>query len=372
MGFADTLSPYRRARWVILIGVWCLLAACSKGNTSHTGPASATPSPSGAAEAVIAVERAVVFLRPERDALPLTYLYQRERVPVRGQTPDGVFLLVTVNDMDGWILSAQVDLTGDLSQIAVVTGTGTSVPTPAPFLTPAPPTPTLTMTPFPAATSEGQPTETPFPTRTPLPSLTPTLAGGALQTVPVVTTDDMTVGPDSIPTSPSIRVGSPPPLSITLPEGWQAVHLLLPFRTYDAIQDVPLSIYTGSLPGGVTGYIYLFWGFPTIANPTGENNLWASGLQLLRGTLVGESCNLGIKQEQQTFYVGGKEAIGTYYSAVSCVGENDTAGWFAALQVDNGNYAFFTAVEPLDALPAQAPNLQAILDSVQFLPPASG
>ena len=76
----------------------------------------------------------------------------------------------------------------------------------------------------------------------------------------------------------------------------------------------------------------------------GELNLWADGVQILRGSLVGSSCNLGL-DEQRTFSVGGHEGVGTYYAAVGCADETDTTGWFAALRMDEGSYAFFTAVE---------------------------
>jgi hypothetical protein len=70
--------------------------------------------------------------------------------------------------------------------------------------------------------------------------------------------------------------------------------------------------------------------------------------------------------------VGGHEATGTLFSAVDCEGEPDTAGYFAALQVEGGNYAFFFAVEPPGAFADQLPALQAILDSVRFEAAASG
>ena len=136
-----------------------------------------------------------------------------------------------------------------------------------------------------------------------------------------------TPDPNAIPTGPAIKGGEPPPLTITLPEGWKAVHILVPFRSVNSIRDVPLSIYTGPLPGGVTGYIYLFWGFPNVVTPGGELNLWADGLQILRGALVDQSCNLGIDRTQHLYRVGGREAVGTTYTAVACEGETDTAGY---------------------------------------------
>jgi hypothetical protein len=167
--------------------------------------------------------------------------------------------------------------------------------------------------------------------------------------------------------------GVPPPLEITLPDGWQAAHLVVPLRTFDDnLHDIPLTIYFGPLPGDASAFIYLYWGFPnTVDWVTGEFNLWADGVQLLRGSLVGETCNLGV-YDQQTFMVGGLEGVGAYYQAADCEGESDTAGWFSTLRVNNGSFAFFVAVEPWEARTAQRDTLQAILDSVKFLPPGEG
>jgi hypothetical protein len=303
---------------------------------------SPTPTPSPV-EAVIAVERAVVFPTPDRNAEPLTYLYERERVPLIGQSPDGVFLLVVVDHQQGWILRAQADVSGDIATVPV---TGSLQP----------PTPTITS--FPVASA----TPVIVPTRTLLPSPTPAL--------------DATLPPDVIsPITPEAQApvmlpGVSPPLEITLPDGWQTVDLVVPLRTFDnEMHDVPLTIYFGTLDGDVNAFIYLYWGFPNAVDwVTGEYNLWADGVQILRGSLVGDTCNLGV-YDQQTFMVGGLEGVGAYYQAAECQGEDDTAGWFTTVRVYNGSFAFYVAVEPWDARSTQRDNLQAILDSVKFLPP---
>ena len=64
--------------------------------------------------------------------------------------------------------------------------------------------------------------------------------------------------------------------------------------------------------------------------------------------------------------MGDHEAVGAFYQADSCEGESDAAGWFAALRLGGGNFAFFTAAEPIAALPDVVDDLQAILDSVVF------
>jgi hypothetical protein len=294
-------------------------------------------------EAVIAVERAVVFPTPDRDAEPLTYLYERERVPLIGQSPDGVFLLVVVDGQQGWILRAQADISGDIATVPV---TGELQP----------PTPTFTSFPAATATPVIMPTRTQVPTLAPTPQATPTLAGTAPAT------------PEA--QAPVMLPGVPPPLEITLPDGWQTVHLVVPLRTFDNVMhDTPLTIYFGTLDDNVNAFIYLYWGFPNAVDwVTGEYNLWADGVQILRGSLVGDTCNLGV-YDQETFMVGGLEGVGAYYQAADCQGEDDTAGWFTTVRVNNGTFAFYVAVEPWDARTAQRDRLQAILDSVKFLPP---
>jgi hypothetical protein len=164
--------------------------------------------------------------------------------------------------------------------------------------------------------------------------------------------------------------GLPPPIDITIPDNWEVAHLVVPFRTFDGeIHDAPLSIYFGPLAENVNGFIYLYWGFPnTVDYITGEYNLWADGVQILRGSLIGETCNLGVYDEQP-FEVGGLEGIGAYYQAADCEDEMDTAGWFSVVRVQEGTFAFYTAVEPWNARTEYRDTLQTMLDSVVFFPP---
>ena len=328
----------------------------------------ASPTPSLAAEdqhassgqtAVIAVERAVVFPRPNRNAPPLTYLFEREQVPVRGQSADGVFWLVAVGEGEGWILAAQADRGND-APLPVVALAASDTATP--------PLATLTRTPA--------PTTTPAASATPRSTAAPRTAPPTLTITPFPPPTsaalDLPEGAGATSTPRPIWPGTPPPLTLDLPAGWQAAHVLLPFQTPASIREVPMSLYEGTLPGGATGHLFLFWGFPNVTSPTGEISLWTDALQILRGSLVDQSCNLGIDLEPKTYRVGGHEATGTLFSAVDCEGEPDTAGYFAALQVEGGNYAFFFAVEPPGAFADQLPALQAILDSVRFEAAASG
>ncbi len=340
------MTPGRTGRrWcAVLIAVCLLLIGFS---TANAAPRWQSPTPSPVI-ATVAVERAIVFSMPDRAADTLTYLYQRERIPVYGRSPDDGFLFVSVGNVWGWILVAQMDIEGDLTTVPVITEPGPIA------------TPTLTITPFlasPAPTvGDTFLTRTPLPTRIPAtmkPDTTPaaTPAEGDQETMPLLP-------------------GVPPPIAIMLPENWQAAHLVVPFRTFDGkIHDAPLSIYFGSLDERVNGFIYLYWGFPnTVDYITGEYNLWADGVQILRGSLIGETCNLGV-YEQQVFMVGGVEGIGAPYQAADCDDEQDTAGWFSVMRVQDGTFAFYTAVEPWDARTEYRDILQAMLDTVVFFPP---
>jgi len=352
MTFAKRPVGRRRLVGVALAaGLVCLLAALhpAAAGLGEQAP-TATPAPVSGVTAVVAVERAFVFPVPDRLAEPITYLYERERVPVLAAAADGVFLQVTVGEQPGWILRAQVELEGYPAPLA-------AVDTPAPSATPTATVPRPTPTPIPLATATslpGSPTD-PAPTADTTPAADGTPAAGDA----------------GAPASdlPAVVPGSPPPLTITLPEGWEALDLIVPFESLAGdLTEVPLTIYFGPLPGDVHGYIYLYWGFPNVAALSGEYNLWADGVQLLRGSLIGESCTLGL-YEQKLFSIGGIEAVGASYQTSDCVEETNTAGWFGVVRVYDGSFAFFTAVEPLHAIVDQRDALQAILDSVEFLPP---
>ncbi len=223
---------------------------------------------------------------------------------------------------------------------------------PAPTATPtATPVPTDTPTLPPSETPT--PTETPAPTRTPLPSVTPTEA--AAMPTPQATAD--------------VGEGIAPPYDVTLPQGWQVGYGILPVRDGVTESGVPVAIYTGSIAAdpAVTGWIVVLWGFPSLsARP--EADLWADGLRFLRGALLDSSCNIGTDLSR-TFSVGGRDdAVGTFFSAVSCRGEPDTAGWFAGLTEQGGHYVFFAYAEPLEGIDAARAELQAILDSIVWQP----
>lgn len=223
-----------------------------------------------------------------------------------------------------------------------------------------PAAPTATLTPVPTDTATPLPTDRPRPTatltRTPLPTLTPT---------------DPNAPPAPTPTpsgTPELVEGVPPPFDITLPPGWGERHTIAPVRDGVTQSGVPLSVYGGPVPGyeGYNGWIVVFWGFPSLS-ATSEPDLWADGLRFLRGALIDSSCNIGTDL-QRTFEVGGETAAGTFFQAVGCHGEPDTAGWFAGLNVpeQGGSYVFFAYVEPIEGYEESIDTLQAVLDSVTW------
>lgn len=333
----------------LLAGMWiaaCLLIGLAGPVVAAPGVQPPSPTPEGALDAVVAVERAVVFSTPSRTAEPLTYVYERERIPIYGQTADGVFLLTTVDAFDGWVLGAQVDVNGDVAQVPVIAATAEGPVTgPTPTQTPLP---TVTVTPFRASPTPV--TVIPTPTRYPARTSVPVVAADSGETM-------------------ALLPGVPPPVTVPLPAEWETVDLVVPLRTFDGeLHDAPLTIYFGSLADGVTGFVYLYWGFPsTMDYITMEYNPWADGVQILRGSLVGESCNLGL-YDQRAFRVGDYEGVGAYYQASECEDEASTAGWFVALRVNDAPFVFYTAVEPWDALNEYQIVLQAILDGVTFSP----
>lgn len=222
-------------------------------------------------------------------------------------------------------------------------------PAPTATLTPVP---TDTATPLPAPTLPPTPTRPPTRVPTALPTLTPTQAEIS--------------APTPYATRQQVEEGVAPPFAIVLPTGWQQGFGVLPVR--DSLSGgVPVAIYTGPIPeqAATTGYVVVMWNFPSLS-ASEIPDLWADGVRFLRGALLDSSCNIGTDLTR-SFQIGTREdAVGTYFQAVGCQGEPDTAGWFAGLREQGGNYVFFVYTEPLEGLNPAMPALQAILDSVAF------
>lgn len=226
----------------------------------------------------------------------------------------------------------------------------------------------------PTATPSPVPTDTATPASSPTPSMTATFTRTPLPTfTPTDASNPPTAAPTLTPTEELVQEGDPPPFDITLPEGWNARYALVPLRLDVARMTIPVSLYGGPVPGveGVFASIVVIWGFPSLA-PNSEGatgpDLWADGLRFLRGGVLDISCNVGTDLEgRTTFRIGDREdAVGTYFSAVDCLNEADTAGWFAGLNEQGGNFVFYTFTDPLEGIdPARGP-LQDILNSIHF------
>lgn len=164
----------------------------------------------------------------------------------------------------------------------------------------------------------------------------------------------------------------PPPIAIDLSEGWQAAYDALVLQDIDSLRTIPFALYQGPVTGG-TGTIILLWGFPNlvIGNPVGgviQPDLWLDGTRLLRLAIVEQGCNVGTDL-RRVYRVGTLEAIGTQFAAVDCPELPNTRGWFAGVRQFNANFIFYVFTEPIEAMDTAEDELQAILDSVVFLPP---
>ncbi|NDJ77778.1 MAG: hypothetical protein GYB65_16125 [Chloroflexi bacterium] len=412
----------------VLVGGAVQVQAGQASTPTPSVTSSFTPYPM---QALVLVERAPVFAMPDRTAEPVTYLFMAEPVSVLGRTENGVFLRIRTVDVEGWVIGTQLALDGSPDELPLFVATPTPTPTPTGSSTPAitppadpgdelldsypdemvdmftgdgtlgPGTATPSRAPDPSeALNTPRPTRTPLPTRTPAGDVPSAEPASDLPLTPTQTFTPLPPATDEVASSPTATAetadpaettvplpdvdlgnynllpGVEPPITMALPENWETLHLLVPFRAVAAtaagegqLYEVPMSIFFGPLAGEATGFVYLFWGFPNILTVTGEYNFWADGVHILRSVFVDPTCNLGV-YDRQTLFVGRRAAVGSFFQAVDCEEEPDTAGWFVVvhLEEEGSTFAFFTAVEPPGALPDQVAFLQAILDSVEFLP----
>lgn len=314
--------------------------------------------------------------KPSDDANPIFRAVQDDEFQASYKTPVGEdgnsFYGVRLPNATGWIRSDLVEVSGDTAALVVVISpTPLFVPSTVATTPPAAtaivnqPTPTITL--FPAVGSpDGSSSSTPessTATATPVlsqPSATATLA---------VT---RTPRPTATPTERIIRQVDAPSLNISLPEGWQEGHILVPVVSAlsAGTTDVRLSIYEGPLPGGLTGHIWIVWGFPGIMPPfSQEVDLWPDAILYLRQLLF-NTCNINANPEGRTTYLLDElEAIGSTFQAVDCGGGlSDMAGRFMAVSVEDINYSFYFGVEPANAVSEGLLYMQALINSVDFLP----
>lgn len=227
------------------------------------------------------------------------------------------------------------------------------------------PTLASTRTPTAVATLTNTPSPTPQPTATDLPPPTQAIADAEQ-------TEEADFSVELVPGDlDSLVPMRPPPLNITLPEGWQSFDTTQPITEIDGtLEVIPLTVYFGPVTGGI-GQIIVMWAFPSFSPSNAPNsleeNLYFDGLRLLRFALFDANCNIGTDVER-TYFIGEQRAQGTLYSAVDCPdGTPDIRGWFAGV-VDSGiNYMFFMGAEPITAMDGTAPQeIQAILDTIEF------
>ncbi len=164
----------------------------------------------------------------------------------------------------------------------------------------------------------------------------------------------------------------PPPIAIDLPDGWGAGYATLLLQDLDGARGVPAAVFSGPVTGGA-GTIVLLWGFPNVLPPGSGDapqqiDLYLDGLRLLRLAVMEAGCNIGTDLRREDV-IGGLAAVGTTFAAVDCPELPDTRGWFAGLRQFGLNFLFFAFTDPIEAMdgPAAA-ELQAVLDSVQFMP----
>ena len=315
--------------------------------------------PDGEAFAIIVVDDTILYDAPSADAAERLRLNAEDSAQIIGRVePDAngeVYLFLSLDGAPlGWVRQSEVSIAGDLDNVVVVEDVDVTL---SDFL------PTATLFAETAVVIQQSAT----PRASVIPTLTPDLASTSQL---AATATDVPVTPAGTPSEtpiPALLPGTAPPLSLTLPEGWQTAHVAVPLNTIYFVGELPISLYRGPLDGGVQGRMWIIWGFPNVTSPTGNINLYGDGVQLLRGMIFdSETCEIGLGGEQREYQVGGQTAAGTIYSAVNCEGSPDIAGFFAVTENGGGNFAFYVGVEPVTATDVGLPQMQAILDSVVF------
>lgn len=238
----------------------------------------------------------------------------------------------------------------------------------------APPdTPTVPPTLVPTLSATPPPTLTATENTSFVPTITPTFVNPEGTPITIATDTEFDVTPEVVYNELLIEAAEgqevPAPINITLPEGWASTDLVVPLQDVDlSLNVLPASVYSGPVTGG-TGYIIVLWGYSSVTSGVAPQiNPGADGLRLLRlavtdvGCVIGHDLNLDYE-----FRIGERIGLGTRFQAVQCPESADTRGWFAALNDEGMNYAFYAYAEPITAMDGPAEDeLQAILDTVEF------
>ncbi len=220
------------------------------------------------------------------------------------------------------------------------------------------------------------------------PTLAPSMPS-ATATSPLLAASPTSPNTTPQPTKSLVQVGIAPQYTIKLPEGWGYAYQRVPVRTGLDEQLMNVAIYRGPLPKAI-GTIVVLWAYPsTVAPPTiaplpgtptpipGSGGdilsqmLWTDGLRLLQGAILDITCNVGTTG-QRAFSVGPVQGVGTFFNVTGCQGEPETAGWFVGVNQYGRNYLFYAYVEPVESYNDARGDLQKILDTVQFVAPATG
>ncbi|MCI0712259.1 MAG: hypothetical protein L0154_19045 [Chloroflexi bacterium] len=319
--------------------------------------------PAGAGEPPVArikVERATVLDAPRRDGEAVTSLFNGEEIAaLRVTEPDAlsdVYYEVMIGTQTGWVLSSQVDISGDTQLIEVVSladlENATAVAA-GPSLTPSEAAAGPTTVPTEANTSTPTLTVTPGPS----PTITPHPDGAIFPQPPPTNTP--------VPDPAMILQGEPPPLDITIPDNWEEIHAFVPVVSQFASGNVAMSVYEGPISGDLTGTIWIVWGFPAVVDPFGEElDMWSSAIQILRGIMF-RGCNIGLVKETE-YPIGDAFGSGSTFSAVTCDEGEDIAGYFAGVEEQGGYYTFIMGVKPVDRVLEGLPFLRDIIASVHF------
>jgi hypothetical protein len=310
--------------------------------------------------AQVKVERATVLDAPSRAGDAILSLFNGEEVAaLRVTEPDplgDVYYEVMLGTQTGWVLSSQVDISGDAQLIEVVSladlenSTAVAV---QPTLTPAEdstePTDAVTQ----AVSSTPTLTVTPGPS----PTITPHPDGAIFPQPPATSTPAL---------EPVVLQGEPPPLNIMIPENWDEEHAFVPVGSQFAEGNLAISVYEGPISAELTGTIWIVWGFPAVTkDPFGEQlDMWSSAIQILRGVMF-RGCNIGL-DDQTEYTIGESTGVGSIFSAVSCEEGEDIAGYFAGVEEQGGTYAFIMGVKPVDRVSEGMPFLRDIISTVRF------
>lgn len=322
---------------------------------------------------VAQVENAPIYDTASLDAPVIDSANMGDQLEVRISTSvdeSGLqFFGVALRDRLAWVsniefevignldIRPQLDLNGEDSSptatlFSSATATTSQVQAETPTLTA-----TTTQSPANNNNSSGAPTLPPESTTTPSPSPSPTF------------TPDLSATPSATSTPPTIREAEPPLLTLDLPPGWEELHLLVPIESAYAEGDIIMSVYEGPLAEGSIGHIWILWRFFRVLPSDDDLSLFPEGLLYLRSLLFSD-CNIGVFPENRMNYsIGGQEAVGTIFSAVDCSdGSADVAGWFATLNYEGENYAFYMAVEPAEAYQDARNTLRDLIQTVRFIP----